>query len=401
MNSDDVIKKKRGRKSKNVVDTVLNDTNIEQSNIMSATAIDTDANAIDANAIDANANAIDANANAIDTSANAMDTSANANAMDTSANAIDTSANEIGANAIDTNAIDKDSSMSAEDVKAPKKRGRKPKGGKIIDNPMYEETNIIHEPNIILHLKCKFSDLDKDYLTYDCKGVYAFNFEKNKGSELGYHIIDNNLNSDNLMSNNNNICNNNNNSYNSENDIKSLCNKIKNISYNLQNNDITDKKSDCFWCTCSFDNPPIYIPKHKINNIYQCYGCFCSPECATAFLFKESIDTSTRFERYYLLNHIYNKVYEYTKNIKPAPDPFYTLNKYYGTLTIQEYRRLFKSERLLLVVDKPLSRVLPELHEYNDDIMLNENIQTTSKYTIKRKTKQKKTDILNEAFNMQ
>ena len=374
MNSDDVIKKKRGRKSKNVVDTVLNDTNNEQSvesSILCANVMD--ANVIDANAIDANA--IDANA-------------------------ID--ANVIDANAIDGNSlIDKEPSMSVEDVKAPKKRGRKPKGGKIIDNLMYEETNVIHEPNIILHLKCKFSDLDKDFLSYDCKGVYAFNFEKNKGTELGYHIIDNNLNSDNLMSINNNNCNNNNNSYNSENDIKTLSNKIKNISYNLQNNDITDKKSDCFWCTCSFDNPPIYIPKHKINNIYQCYGCFCSPECATAFLFKESIDTSTRFERYYLLNHIYNKVYDYTKNIKPAPDPFYTLNKYYGTLTIQEYRRLFKSERLLLVVDKPLSRVLPELHEYNDDILLNENIQTTSKYTIKRKTKQKKTDILNEAFNMQ
>jgi len=376
MNSDDVIKKKRGRKSKNVVDTVLNDTHIEQSNIMSVTAMDTNDSLIQ----DTNANVIDANVNV-----NVID--ANANAID----AIDANANSI---------IDKDSSMSAEDVKTPKKRGRKPKGGKIIDNLMYEETNVIHEPNIILHLKCKYSDLDKDYLSYDCKGVYAFNFEKNKGTGLGYHIIDNNLNSDNLMSNSNNF-NNNNNSYNSENDIKTLSNKIKNISYNLQNNDITDKKSDCFWCTCSFDNPPIYIPKHKINNIYQCYGCFCSPECATAFLFKESIDTSTRFERYYLLNHIYNKVYEYTKNIKPAPDPFYTLNKYYGTLTIQEYRRLFKSERLLLVVDKPLSRVLPELHEYNDDILLNENIQTTSKYTIKRKTKQKKTDILNEAFNMQ
>ena len=246
MNSDDVIKKKRGRKSKNVVDTVLNDTNNEQSvesSILCANVMD--ANVIDANAIDANA--IDANA-------------------------ID--ANVIDANAIDGNSlIDKEPSMSVEDVKAPKKRGRKPKGGKIIDNLMYEETNVIHEPNIILHLKCKFSDLDKDFLSYDCKGVYAFNFEKNKGTELGYHIIDNNLNSDNLMSINNNNCNNNNNSYNSENDIKTLSNKIKNISYNLQNNDITDKKSDCFWCTCSFDNPPIYIPKYttilKISNLHR------------------------------------------------------------------------------------------------------------------------------------
>jgi hypothetical protein len=314
--------------------------------------------------------------------------------------------------------------------KVPKKRGRKPKGGKIIVNSITEETNVIHEPNIILHLKCKFSDLENNSLTYDCKGVDAFQFEKNKGTELGYHIIEGNMNcgssiggasiqgssigganiqgasmhSANIHSANisgasmhNNTKSDNN--YDSE--FKMLCNKLKNMSYNLQNNNISDKKSDCFWCTCSFDNPPIYIPKHQINSVYQCYGCFCSPECATAFLFKESIDTSTRFERYYLLNHIYNKVYNYTKNIKPAPDPFYTLNKYYGELTIQEYRRLFKSERLLIVVDKPLSRILPELHEYNDDIMVQENLQNAGKFKIKRKTKQNKTDILNETFNIQ
>ena len=280
-------------------------------------------------------------------------------------------------------------------LKTPKKRGRKPKGGKIIVNSMFEETNVIHEPNIILHLKCKFADLDTNNLAYDFKGVDSFQFEKNKGSELGYHVIDNHISSikqEQAASAN---------SSNYDSMFKSLCNKLKNMSYNLQNNNISDKKSDCFWCTCSFDNPPIYIPKYQINNIYQCYGCFCSPECATAFLFKESIDTSTRFERYYLLNHIYNKVYNYTKNIKPAPDPYYTLNKYYGDLSIQEYRRLFKSERLLIVVDKPLSRVLPELHEYNDDIMVQDNLQNTGKFKIKRKTKQNKVDILNETFNIQ
>ena len=261
---------------------------------------------------------------------------------------------------------------------------------------------IIHEPNIILHLKCKFSDLDSSSLTYNCKEIDSFQFEKTKGAELGYHIINNN--SENIMENTINSNNNNNSSNNnmqSDNELKNICNKIKNMSYNLQSNNISDKKSDCFWCTCSFDNPPIYIPRHRINNTYQCYGCFCSPECAAAFLFKESIDTSTRFERYYLLNHIYNKVYNYTKNIKPAPDPYYTLNKYYGSLTIQEYRRLFKSERLLIVVDKPLSRILPELHEFNDDIMLNDNLQNIGKFKIKRKTKQNKTDILNETFNVQ
>jgi hypothetical protein len=45
------------------------------------------------------------------------------------------------------------SSPEDQDIKVPKKRGRKPKGGKIILNSISEETNVIHEPNIILHLK--------------------------------------------------------------------------------------------------------------------------------------------------------------------------------------------------------------------------------------------------------
>jgi hypothetical protein len=135
--------------------------------------------------------------------------------------------------------------------------------------------------------------------------------------------------------------------------------------------------------------------------MYHCYGCFCSPECATAYLFEEPIDTSTRFERYHLLNHIYCKIYNYEKNIKPAPNPYYVLNKYYGNLSIQEYRKLLKNERLLLVVDKPLSRILPELHEDNDDYMFNgTTISTSNKFKLRRKTKQTKTDILTDTFNL-
>ena len=98
---------------------------------------------------------------------------------------------------------------------------------------------------------------------------------------------------------------------------------------------------------------------------------------------------------------IYCKIYEYNKNIKPAPNPYYTLDKYYGNLSIQEYRKLLKNERLLLVVEKPLSRILPELHEDNDDYILNgSTITTANKFKIRRKTKQTKTDILSDTFNM-
>ena len=293
-----------------------------------------------------------------------------------------------------------------ESPKMPKKRGRKPKGGKIVPNNFILENNKGHEPNIIMHLKCGNSDLNQNTFNststaYD-SNVETFQFE-NKTNDLGYSIIDygtkktKNEIYDNVLSEDNDTKNN----VIESDDNRQLWNKLKELTYQLHTNSISDKKSACFWCTCSFDNPMILIPKYELNKMYHCYGCFCSPECATAYLFEEPIDTSTRFERYHLLNHIYCKIYKYEKNIKPAPNPYYILNKYYGNLSIQEYRKLLKNERLLLIVDKPLSRVLPELHEDNDDYMFNgATISTSNKFKLRKKTKQTKTDILSETFNL-
>ncbi len=146
--------------------------------------------------------------------------------------------------------------------------------------------------------------------------------------------------------------------------------KLKQLERNLHQNHVSHKRSACFWCTCDFDNPAIFIPKCYVRDAYEVYGCFCSPECAAAFLMREHIDSSAKFERYHMLNHLYSKVYNYTKNIKPAPDPFHMLDKFCGNLTIQEYRSLLRNERLFLIVDKPLTRVLPELHEDNDDFII-------------------------------
>ena len=178
---------------------------------------------------------------------------------------------------------------------------------------------------------------------------------------------------------------------------------MKTLEHSLHLNNISDKKSACFWCTCDFDNPPVYIPKHFIKDSYHVYGCFCSPECATAHLMEENIDSSTKFERYYLINHIYSKIYDYNKNIKPAPNPYYMLEKYYGNLSIQEFRSLFRSERLFLVVDKPLTRILPELHEDNDDFIINNKIIPSNTYQIKKKLQKKqqsKNTIVNEKFGL-
>ena len=188
-----------------------------------------------------------------------------------------------------------------------------------------------------------------------------------------------------------------------DNDKKDMWKKLKQLEHNLHVNNVHNKKSACFWDTCTFDNPPIYIPKHFINGTYHVYGCFCSPECAVAHLMNECIDSSTKFERYHLLNNIYSKIYDYKKSIKPSPNPFYMLEKYYGNLTIQEYRSLLRNERLFLIVDKPLTRILPELHEDNDDFILNNKIIPSNNYQVKsrlQRKKQNKSYILNEKFGI-
>ena len=43
-----------------------------------------------------------------------------------------------------------------------------------------------------------------------------------------------------------------------------------------------------------------------------------------------------------------------------------SLDKFYGNLSIKEYRQLFNTNRLLFVIDKPITRDLPELHEDNN-----------------------------------
>jgi len=285
--------------------------------------------------------------------------------------------------------------------KIPKKRGRKPKGGKVVNNVQNDNiiSNII--PNIILHLRCSRQDIDN---CNENNQIDTYQFNNTKNYDFNYLQLSNSV------TNNNNISLIN--SDNTPNPIgdntsdttKMIWQKLEKLSTSLHIDNICDKKSACFFCTCDFDNTPIYIPKFQLNNLFHVYGCFCSPECACAYLMNEkNIDSTCRFERYYLLNYIYCKIYDYKKNIKPAPSPFYLLDKYYGTLSIQEYRKLLKSERLLLVVDKPLVRSMPELHDDSDDYLLNAKgiPAAINKYIPQKEFKNvTKNDILNEQFNI-
>ena len=297
--------------------------------------------------------------------------------------------------------------------KVPKKRGRKPKGGKIILNEkVLEKKEVLTEPNIILHLKCKSSDIHNNSLLTN---QYNPNIQDPEGFSVdnNFKIIDSQSNI--IVSNNkfNNLSNENkidskeSDESKEEINMKNIWKKLDLLKFNLRHNQLLDKKSNCHWCTCSFNNPAVYIPSKLKNDIYDVYGCFCTPECAAGFLLNENLDKSIIWERYSMLNNIYSSIYE--RNIKPAPNPLYTLNKYYGSLTIQEYRKLLQNNKLLMVVNKPMCKVLPELYEENNDTpnvfsnLLDKSTDKTIKYNEYRlqnkNITQSKYSIFNEKFS--
>lgn len=292
----------------------------------------------------------------------------------------------------------------------PKKRGRKPKGGKIVKKDINLEETSLDNQVIILHLKCKLNDLNdtlfdniNSQVYYDpniIKEVEAYSHDETenyyqlnneKKEEVVYKVIDEG--GDNMDASNH------------PDERKETVREKQKIKKNIHmklkeletrfNNNCTNKKSDCFWCTCDFVTPPIYIPSLYYKQKYEVYGCFCSPECAASHLFSENIDNNTKFERYQLLNYIYGKVYNYEKEIKFAPNPYYTLNKYYGNLTIQEYRQLLEYDRLILVIDKPVSKFYPEIHEDNNQF---ETIYD-NKLSLKKGKKLDKRDVINNVFS--
>lgn len=397
-------------------------------------------------------------------------------------------------NNINTNENTKDTSI-------PKKRGRKPKGGKLIETSELNEEIKVLLPNVIVHFKCKIEDLIEnmnnneanDYInefskytiiddTYNHKSTQDDNIInktsniKNKKStkkskniknevipndamdyvkahDLGFSYINDTTTLEMTdETSNNNFCNNHVNNYsncnnnNSEYDSKirtnnnayqkdslnvfknvhnntrtsienklydeaeniEVNNKIREMEVNFHNNNLNGKRSACFWDTCPFDTPAFYIPKSIDNDTVRPYGCFCSLNCALAYLHNEDIDSSTKFERRQLLFNLYSEVIGDKTFIKPSPNPRYSLDKYYGNLTIQQWRSLLAGDRMLLIVDKPLTPELPELHTETTDRFVtmgsvnnNTEVAQYGKFKIRKAApKQSKGAIVAEKFGI-
>ena len=327
-----------------------------------------------------------------------------------------------------------------------KKRGRKPKAGFILNSGsgLYDTSEV---PNIILHLKCHLSDLKtnesisnygytpaisevesytltSNYLqssdvyqpqNIDCDDEDNDGDNGDNGDNGDGNARENKNNKDNNDSENNKsaasaaitaLANANQSHTNpvsvkrleatdsaiqviNQRNQKEIMKKINRLKYSFHNGEAIqtkiNHKSACFWDTCEFDGPIYYIPIMIVNGVFQVSGCYCSPECAVAALLKEPLDTSSKFERLHLLHLLYGT--SSSKGFKPAPNPNYLLDKYYGNLTIQEYRALLKGPQMIHIVNKPLTHILPELYEDNNDFLVNSKVIPTNNLKMKKKYK--------------
>jgi hypothetical protein len=311
-----------------------------------------------------------------------------------------------------------------EDPVDDKKKGRKPKGAKLVVKPADNAEQQVALENVILHLKCSSKDLAEynNRISQMASNVLSYNPDlppaiMTYNGSPNYFVYNDAKTSGAVAAYNPEVCAqvcskcSGTTESTPENDedvsVKDINAKLKKLKLALYKNNLTDKKSACFWCTYDYDSPTCYIPKHESEAGLVVYGSFCRPECAAAYLLKENLDDSVKFERYHLLNQIYGKIYGYKKNIKPSPNPYYLLDKFYGTLSINEYRRLLKTEHMLLTIEKPMTRSLPELYEETDEMILNVGSSKTSNigsYKVKRQSEKvsgpSKLDIMMSTFGI-
>lgn len=112
----------------------------------------------------------------------------------------------------------------------------------------------------------------------------------------------------------------------------------------------TRSDAACLWCCHVFGHRPVVLPIRDTGEYIEVTGNFCSPECAAAYLFDIRQDSHTRWEQLSLLYRIYGHACK--GNIHPAPART-TLRLFGGVLSIEEYRLLLQSQKVLIDVHLP------------------------------------------------
>jgi hypothetical protein len=155
------------------------------------------------------------------------------------------------------------------------------------------------------------------------------------------------------------------------NDSKLLCQYIE---HNKKGTWPEKSVYDCMWCRYPFENTPWAIPyRLTYDNKFEVFGNFCSPNCSAAYIF-DRFDDDEMWDRYALLNMLYQKVYDLPGAIvKSAPDILF-LKKLGGILTIEEYREISNNiNKNYYVKMPPMVSIIPSVEELQQTSLFNDN----------------------------
>jgi len=142
---------------------------------------------------------------------------------------------------------------------------------------------------------------------------------------------------------------------------------LKNIMYefiNANNDKVWPETTNvyCWWCCHPFTWMPCALPEYYKKDKFYVNGCFCTFNCTASYNFSKCDDDI--WERYSLLNLMYKKIYN-TKFIKInlAP-PREILKIFGGYMSIDEFREnAHKNDKTFTVINPPLISIIPKIEE--------------------------------------
>jgi hypothetical protein len=136
------------------------------------------------------------------------------------------------------------------------------------------------------------------------------------------------------------------------------------------------------WVDChSFETTPVGIPYMFLNDVFYCYGNFCSYNCAMHYLSPDSEDDnhmihtnteclsgddlSDKIQLLELMCHIETGL-PFNNSIKKAPSRL-VLKMFGGTKTIEEYRQNFQTHYKYHIFRSPMVPISYQMEESSDE----------------------------------
>lgn len=152
----------------------------------------------------------------------------------------------------------------------------------------------------------------------------------------------------------------------------------------------------CYYCSHTFETTPVGIPYAIINDVFMCYGNFCSYNCAKRYLCPKHDDDDDmaciqtycdvyvgdeQGEKLQLLELLYHIECDIPidQSIKPAPKRL-VLKLFGGSKSIEEYRSSFNTNTTFHVFKTPIASMGYQIEECNDT--RNDSKRTLRKFSL-------------------